>query len=291
MTTTIDLDILIRQSTIESFQLCPARVGYSNQPGFIDAPSEAIVFGSAMHLMIEEFLRDYESESRILVAPYIRDVIERVVAADGYDLNDLDPYNAFVPDMIDGLRFGFQQWLTHFWDDEGRWVHVIGIEEKLSTQIGEVNGRPVILQGTPDLITPNRLYDWKTAGRAWSEGKGMVRVQGPLYVYLSRLLEGTTLEAPAEMHYMVWDRGKGEWGRHVQVVREHNIEAALKLAMTYARQIEAQIFPATPAGESYGKYRRGWWCSAKYCGAWNICEFKGLVPDDVDLGEVKGVRW
>jgi hypothetical protein len=44
-------------------------------------------------------------------------------------------------------------------------------------------------------------------------------------------------------------------------------------------------YPATPAGESYGKYKRGWHCSAKYCGGWEICPFKGLIPDDADLEE------
>lgn len=284
-------DIIISQSTIESMLLCPARVGLADEPGFVKSVSEAMLFGTLVHKLAERVVdgsvttKDYTNQG-------IEETWVELAKDDGVDLLSVGTAER-IDASVDEARFALQSFAA-WWNVEGKPYTNFDVEWRIHRPLGTLpDGRNVWVGGTPDLVAwtednAPKLYDWKTAGRGWNEGKGLVRIQSPLYTWLAL---GEPDEASVDFDYIVWNRKSGRWDRHPLVITPGNIHAAKRTAWMWAKQIAAGSFPGTPGGESYGKYRRGWHCSAKYCGAWEICPFKGLIPDDVDLEEKISYGW
>ena len=168
-----------------------------------------------------------------------------------------------------------------------------GIETKITVPLGSLDdGRMVWLQGTPDLWTMGTVYDWKTTGNPWKEnGGGLTRgsfgQQAPLYLHLVSTLGATA----TRFVFYVYDRGSGAWASHETVWSPASIGAALANAWEYGKMIGAGAFPYTPASDNYGKYQRGWHCSARYCGAWDICEGKRILADGADMDMKIDSHW
>lgn len=279
-------DLIISQSTIESMQLCPARVGLSGEPGFVKTVSEAMSFGTLVHALVEKVVT-----GAVTTADYTNQGIEQLWAdlalEDGFDLHTVATGER-IDASVDEARFALSSFAA-WWNIEARAVDVLETEERKYKHLGTLPalpvGRQVWVGGTPDCVAARgavtKLYDWKTAGRGWNEGKGLVRIQSPIYTWLAL----GDIEREVEFDYIVWNRRAGQWDRHPLRITPANVQAAKQTAWMWAKQIDAGAYPGTPGGESYGKYRRGWHCSARYCGAWEICPFKGLIPDNVDLEE------
>jgi len=73
---------------------------------------------------------------------------------------------------------------------------------------------------------------------------------------------------------------KSEWTLHKTSRNQAHVDSYLRKVWAIAKSIDAQAFPFRPWSETFGNVSRGWWCSPKYCSAWNICEGKHL-PDDL----------
>lgn len=279
-------DLLIRQSTIESMMLCPAKVGYSFHEDYDHTPSEPMFFGTVMHAVLEEHVRD-GGPLHLHQPDYVETIIEKEAIDDGFDLSEVtNP--VYVAAMAAEAVHAYQAWLTQWWAKKEAFFEPLVIEERLVRPLGTLpNGRAVWVHGTPDIGQQSGMTDWKTAGRGWKPGKGEVRIQSPTYLWLMEDIRGVR-EGLAD--YVVYDRSKQRWSSHLVSVSDTQVDAALKTLWTYARAIDAQVFPPTPSAPA-GRSGRGWWCSAKYCGAWDPCEFKGLIADDVDLLEIRTSNW
>jgi hypothetical protein len=287
--------LILRQSTIGSMQLCPARVGLSVVDGFNSTPSEAMFFGSLVHNLIERFLGGYvaggvtppstyplELLSRSVIGLAIADVCEK----DGFDWEDVTRQEQREA-IYEEARVATLAWFAQVWSAHLFQSDVLGVEQKLTAPLRDEplpSGRQALLQGTPDLWTGGTVIDWKTSGRAWvvhaDLTKGHFSPQAPIYFTLIERNGGPKIR---RMTFYVYDRSSASWAEHETNWTDEQVEASLENAWQYAKQIDAGAFPYTPFESTFGKYKRGWHCSPKYCGAWDICPGKAMIADDTDL--------
>lgn len=332
-------DILIRQSDINSMELCPARLGQSKLKGFNEFKSEALVFGSTVHNVIEHFLVGIDLDVMdgteipldMLSATTLRSALAVVEEKDDFEIDDVATAEQQAT-FFDEVRAAFQLWHTQVWLEFFEPELPMVVERRLIAPLGVLSeadlygvnclantddpgcdkcscttcldegvhlsdpafGRAVWLHGTPDLIVPGQaIHDWKTAGRGWTENpagltKGSFGVQAPLYLWL---WEEETGEQLAEFTFWVYDRTKKVWNGYGTDWYARSILAAKRNAWMWAKQVDAQAFPFTPALYPYGKPQRGWHCSAQYCAAWDICDGKAMISDGADLMAKSPTHW
>lgn len=296
-------EVLIRQSTIESMQLCPAKVGYHSHPDYDPTPSQEMSFGSLVHELIamhlssdgcacDEFipgeLHDHAKE--IVLNADVLEVWRVVAERDGFDLHAMADDRSLETWSLEA-RDAYEAWVETVWP-QIKGAHArepLAVEEQWTAPIGFTkSGKRITLQGTGDLLMPGELHDWKTTGQSrLDEAKYISRPQGLLYAHLALVNRDVQV---GQMVYWVWLRPKGEWLPVVQTITAEAVKASLDAAREWAEMIEHQVFPPTPCA-STGKSGRAWYCSARYCNAWNLCSFKSMVPDGVDLTEKRKTTW
>lgn len=267
-------DIIIRQSIASSMDLCPARVGYMEHEGYLPVVSEPILFGTFTHSVIEAGL---EAENGFR-PPLGREELNQILNG---VLSEYPP--------VDGVDAVKDEWFTEVQAAvrllplELNMNDIVTFEDTIHMQLGTTENNEIVwLQGTPDAATESVVYDWKTAGRGWDKTQAHYRYQTDLYL---ALLSYKTGRPYRKFTYLVWNRRKGEWEKHSTERTDAQIESSLKRTYEYGRMIAAEVFPPTPVVTEYFKHKRGWYCSAKYCSAWNVCDFKYL-NDDIDESEV-----
>ena len=269
--------ITIRPSTVKSADLCPARVGYRDTPGYRDRASQAMSWGTMVH----------DGAERVLNGANPLEVFRPAVLLDrwavlAHERDEFDLHSAAPPERLSEWADEASEAL-HLWHKtvypQLPLSDVDDIEVTLTRGLGVYKGRPVVMYGTPDLVLDGEIHDWKTAGRAWSEGRANFEAQPSAYTYLKWGFD----EEPHKFVFWVYDRSKFEW-TPIEVWRDVNqVSSWVMHAWMRTIQIEEGITPATPTMERYGKTVRGWYCGPKYCPAWDVCDFKWL-GDDVDEG-------
>lgn len=261
---------LVRQSTIGQLQLCGKRVEYEGQEGYLEAVSEPLGFGQCMHYMVACTLDETVSSAELVANMYewVDDLLHREY---DWSLGLIPNVDAF----LDELAVAYRGWVTKI---RPRIKNVIAVEEEIFLPLGEGRQTHIVLRGTPDIVTKTRLRDTKTAGRGWTQDKADLSIQASLYLALVKQQYGLEYK---DFTFDVYDRRKATW-ESIPVKRTvKQINSALKSAYDYGLQLEAGIFPATPVPEASFTKKRGWYCSPRFCGAWNICEYKYLA-DSVD---------
>lgn len=267
-----DHDIVIRQSTVGSWLLCPGRVMHSQDEGFNRVPSEPMLFGTVVHNMIEAHLLGGSANAA--------DALWKAQADDEFNLMEYASDHA-VEYLLDGTTMAYERWLDHVLPrlpDE----QPVYVEQKMQRPLAELeDGRVIWVQGTPDVGYSDRILDWKTAGRGWKENsngqsKGSFGAQAPTYLWL----DGRGLKT---FTFYVYDRSKDEWGEYITQWDSSQLSANLLTIEGIGRAIAAGVVYYTPSSDTFGKVQRGWHCSPKYCGAWEICAGKDMLADGVDL--------
>ena len=280
-----DDDVIIRQSTINSMELCAARIGYKDVEGYFDPFSEPLVFGSLVHELIELAIEDGDVSSIIDNADYVLDA----VMATKFNIDPNEAQGLVFSMMERGMVTEAQHALKLFWSWwEREQVTTPVSEHQMYAQLGILpDERKVWLFGTPDLYTVEgkKAYDWKTAGRGWSIGKADHMIQASLY---SHLIHHETDVLIEDWEFLVLNRRKGEWESHKTTRNTQQIEAAKKIAWMRALMVAHEIYPATPIVTENFKTKRAWYCSPKFCPAWNVCEFK-YIADGFDEQRKKEV--
>lgn len=277
-----DTDVLIRQSTINNLLLCGQRVALKGTPGYLKAVSEPLVFGTCLHYLIEEDLKAGDRRHDLLAN--MEEWVEHILVED-YDWSlDVVPSPG---DLFGELSMAYRMWASNVLPKLPK--QLVAIEEKMELYLGESEGGGgVFLQGSPDLVTESAIIDWKTAGRGWKDTKATLgSLQPTLYPPLVKQSYG---DAPRRFTFWVYNRQKNFWESFsTQKRKVATINAGLETAYMYGLQIESGHLPPTPLDENYFEYKRAWYCSPRYCEAWNVCPYKGLVPDDADLN-VQAIR-
>ena len=261
--------VIVRQSTANNLEFCPAREGYKTHPDWKELVSEPAVFGTLQHSLIERRLHG-ETVEEILysnIQQHVDDVVNACF---------LDAGQTTDGKMADGLLAETIRAFTAWTKTTAKLDFTpLLIEETLEATVLETDDYQVVLRGTPDLFTQCPTgYDWKTSGRAWKEGKAANSIQAPLYVWLVEQKYGVRAR---QFTFVVYNRAKGEWTLQDTYPSDGFIESALARVGEYGRMIAAGVYPATPLTYAYGKPSRGWYCSEKWCGAWDFCKYKNLA--------------
>lgn len=275
----IDDAIIVRQSTVNSFQLCPARVGYE-MAGLVESPvSDALVFGTLTHDLIEQHLVN----GRAKYGPANFDENAATILLEQYNwtIDEIPHWKQFRRDIVEAYKLWIFQVYEHFLRNEVRGKRKFYVEEDLYYRfgVGKYSGKPIYGRGTPDLAIQPEMWDFKTTSNSyfWTQEKADTQFQPTYYLALHNANMDWQLQ---DFKFCVYDRKKHDWNVLSTSRTIEQQQAALRLAEAYGQQMDAEVFPATPFTESYGKPVQGWYCSTTYCGAWNVCEFKQLGSKD-----------
>lgn len=274
--------IIVRQSTIGSMELCPARVGYEMQGLSIQPTGDAITFGQVVHSLCEDHLLNGPQP----VQPkHLDERIERILVEQyDWDISRVKNYKQYRRNVVEAYRLWTFQVYEHFLADEIKGNRRFYVEQDLYWRFSDrVWGR-----GTPDLATKYSMWDFKTTNAAfkWNQEKADTNFQATYYLALHNLTFGKDWQLD-KFRFVVYDRKNNDWNVLDTSRTKEQMASALLIAEQYGYQIQAGVFPATPFKEEYGKVKQGWYCSAKWCGAWNACAYKGIGQRDTSEEAVR----
>lgn len=276
--------VLVRQSTSKSMALCPAKQGYLLSGEAKQVPSEAMSFGTMIHTFAEERLR---GNTAMVTFDMLEQWWVEAVEKDGFDLYDLvaperlreslqeaiEACAAWDKDVYPRLGYGVDDYKSGELQLELRMEFPLGVLP---------NGREVWMHGTPDVTfipdnpTVRTIDDWKTARRGWDISEADMTQQLDVYSWLAERTEDAQV---LQGTYWVWNRDKRYWEPLSTSRTDAQVEATMRHMWQVARQIDGEAFPFKRTDVSWGKHKRGWWCSPKYCAAWDVCEGKHLNDD------------
>ena len=271
------VDTVIRQSTIGQARLCEYRVKLKDEEGFLEPVNEKMVFGTCLHYLIAE---DLTGNDALTLLSSMNEWVE-IILSEEYDWS-LDKVDD-VPSFFSELSSAYRMWKTEVYPKLGE---PIAVEKKMLLPLGEGEKGMLWLQGTPDAVFEDHIVDWKTSGKAWKQNKADYALQPSLYPALVRQNLGIEVK---KFVFYVYDRSQRRWDVLRTARRVKDINASLLTAYDYARKIEAGNLTANPVPDSFN-LKRGWYCSANYCPAWNICPAKYLA-DDVNENEIAIRSW
>ena len=262
----------VRNSDVVSWDLCAARHGYLRKGAAKQVPSEAMSFGTMMHTFAEMRLMGWDG---VVTVQQLEEWWEEAVEKDGFSLSEL----AERPRIDASLQEAVQACAA--WDVQVRpllgYSEKVEFEPRLQAPLGVLpNGREVWAHGTPDVLDVDLIDDWKTAARGWKESKARATGQLSMYIFLAEAARGYSI---TDGTYWVWDRSKYGWKAHFTTRDAAHVDAYLRHVWQIARAIDADAYSFNPWSSNFGDYKRGWWCSAKYCAAWDVCEGKAINDD------------
>lgn len=277
----------IRQSTVGSWELCPGRVMQSKHARFNELPSEAMSFGTLVHAMIELELTG--ARGRVpWTTMNVSDLWDELALEEyGVSLADLADDDLILDSSIEAVG-AVMQWRRQVQQTLPNGDMLI--ERRLEAPLGVLpNGREVWLHGTGDLLYTDIAigYDWKTAGRGWKETKATYLGQPSAYAYLHWYNHNVWVE---RWRYWVYNRGSARWDLHTTYRNRQQVASWLRHAFGIACAIDAGVVYYTPTQHPYGKSERGWWCSPRYCAAWDHCPGKYLA-DGYDEKQLAIINW
>ena len=245
-------------SSISTWLLCPRSWAFKYR-GKIQIPtSAALVFGSAFHNTVEEYLRVRNEQTEA-------------------KLTDLWPqsWTAQLERNTGDIDWGSDT-QEHFFN-EG--LRILGTDDIIDTvknlQVKtegierfvelSVPGVPIPIIGYIDLIADDDVpIDLKTSSQAWSSGKAQSEIQ-PLF-YLAALTQGGEVNHNFRFRHVVFTKTKNP---QVQVIEsQHSLAACFWLLTMIGevwKAIDAGHFPCNPTG---------WKCSPKFCDFWAMCRGK-----------------
>jgi hypothetical protein len=283
----LNSDTVVRQSTINQIALCGYRKLLEGQEGYLDAVSEPMVYGSAVHYLIARHLELDDIPHHDI--QNMEEWVEEMLVDDyGWSLDQVPN----VRDFFSEVESSYAQWRTVvlptlpplITQEEEMWMY-LGEGRTYEESTDRVN--KIYLKGTPDAVFEGVVIDWKTSGRAWKETKAHKALQADLYM---ALVKQNLDVAIRDWIFWVYNRRGRVWEAIPTKRRISDINSSILRAYDYGLALGANILPATPFTDTFGELKRGWYCSAKYCGAWNICPAKYL-HDDVNENAVAIRSW
>lgn len=285
-----DNTVVVRPSDAAAW--CHMQNAYRGHPDYKWSSSPAIVQGTVTHKGIEEGITSKCSEDwadKWGDTDLIRDEIHASLVEDGIDPSVTDGYSLYA--MCNTVISALNSWQRVVWDPFLQYSEVLAMERQVRLPLGvsPLSGRAVVLRGTADLVLRGGVWDWKTSGKGWREGKGIESLQPPLYAWLNEDLIGTT--TGAQFTFWIYNVKDGAWSSRLVTVTDGQVEAAKQKVFAHAIQQEGGLVHATPYKDTFGKISRAWHCHQDRCPAWEPCQFKHLVRDDHDLNKQANTGW
>jgi len=250
-----------------------------------------------VHAIISDFLTNHfdatEWPFKYVGLTTLQGLFTTLADKDGYTLDTIGVDGKYLDAFLFECGQIAVDWFQQVFEPTLRDVNPLLVERELRTTLTS-KPQKVVLVGTPDLVTPGTVFDWKVAGRGWDSNKdgltkGNFSPQPPLYLHLVRTA-GLGIE-PNTFVFYVYDVRAQHWEPYETTWTDEQITAAVQNAKHAARMILNDAFQFTPFSTVFGKVQRGWWCSAKFCGAWPICQGKRMINDGADTEVVRDPRW
>lgn len=248
-------------SSINTWQLCPRSWAYRYVEKVPTRKSPSLVFGSCFHTTIESYLRARhrgQPEEAISIWPRVWRT-----ETEGEDID----WGTDTPEQLsnDGVRmFGHKdtQALLHNLQplvEAGEPV----IERKVELR---VPGVPIPIIGYCDMVgNDGTIFDFKTAGRSWTQEKAEQEDQ-PTY-YLAAMQQsrqgGLAFDAQRKFTHIVWTKGKNPRVDCYTTTRSaHQMMRLICNIQMVWRGIAAGVFPSNTGT---------WKHSEKWCEFWDTC--------------------
>lgn len=257
------------------------RVGYQDHEAYIKPVSEALTFGTLVHYLIEQDLR--VGERRLDMLSNMSEWVEPILV-EQYDWSLSQVPN--VPQFLSEISVAYRTWATQVLPRLNL-KKLVALEPEMMTYLGEGRRGNIFLQGTADQVYSTYLRDLKTARSGWKLEKAELSIQASLYPALVKDAFGISVQ---KFIFDVYNKSKSLWDSYERQTPVKVIDAALETAYRNGLKLEAGIFTAHPVPESSFSKKRGWYCSPKFCPAWNACTMKYLV-DDVDESQLAIRSW
>jgi len=127
-----------------------------------------------------------------------------------------------------------------------------------------IPGVSVPVVGFIDMIDGGVPTDIKTASRKWTQEQADTDLQATFY--LAALEQAGMIKLPAKFRFVVFTKTKNPDVQILETTRTHkDIFTLYGLVNEVWGAIQREVFmPSDPSN---------WWCSQKYCGFWDKCEY------------------
>lgn len=245
-------------SSISRYLKCGKQWKFRYLDKLEEESSDALQFGSAWHKMIRYYLEESFSGNtklydRIDFGSHWSQAIEESCteenAGELMQLGEKMLTSPKITKTIQGL---------------GPTIDPESLEMKTELRIP---GVPVPIIGFIDMIQNDGIpIDIKTASRKWSQEQAHTDLQATFYIAALEQLQ--MIKLPAKFKFMVFTKTKNPDVQILETTRTHqDIFALYGLVNEVWQAISREVFPPTDPGN--------WWCSHKYCGFWNVCEYGG----------------
>jgi hypothetical protein len=240
-------------SSVSSYLLCAKAWRYHYIDKVPSAPSPALVFGSAVHNAVEEYICAGDPLTAVPWDKYWDQVLEGEPVC--WNTEEPDEYYTMGYTMLTDpkIKAELDKIVPQLKDG------VPVVEKRITLQ---VPGVPIPIIGYIDVITADGVpCDFKTSSRAWSQSKAEEETQS--LFYLAALSQaGVRLPDWTFRHYIFV---KTKTPKFQMFEHRHNpgqIMWLYGMIRSVYDGIEAEIFPENPTG---------WKCSSKWCDHWSSC--------------------
>jgi hypothetical protein len=225
-------------------------------------PTPALVFGSAFHSTVENYLQCSYILPDTLCNIWAEQWVQQLEAQPNCDWGADTPefhFNEGIRLLTCGEVVDMLNRIAVKHDDDGP-----VIERKLELR---VPGVPIPIIGYMDLMTSDGIPgDFKTSSRQWDNQRAREELQ-PVF-YLAALHQmGQPVPGLRFRHYVVT---KTKQPRAQVLEHSHTFDEILwlfRLIQNVWRGIEREVFPLNPGT---------WKCDPKYCEFWSTCRGVGL---------------
>ena len=263
---TEDGRIFLRQSWLGQLAMCPERARQDMLEISERKETSNTMIGTAVHYGIEQCL----NEMMMTGDPMSR--VDTLNASFEYwdtHHNLIDEWNHEQSNAEEIVQSNTNVW----WDEVMPDMRPIAVEEQFEVPLTTLeSGTEVWLTGTIDCVQefPYPITDWKNPGGKPRDEWLMKRwaVQAAAYTYAVNELYKFSEPLPFEFVHLI----KGKVHRTMVNFGPAEWESLVALAHSAGTLIEADL-PTWPLNMA------GWWCSPKWCGAWNTCRGKHAGPD------------
>lgn len=237
-------------SSIAAYLACPEawRRKYIAKEPTVSTP--ALVFGSAMHATVEQFVQTGGDVLSIWGEKWTGQVEKETNVLWGMESSE-QHYNEGVrmlsdPDILSGIST----------------IKAKEIERKVELRVPGV--KPVVI-GYIDIISTDGIPgDFKTSAKSWSNGRAADELQ-PLF-YLAALNQaGMNVKDGRFKHYVFVKTKKPKFEVYDNTHNMKEIFFLFELIKRVWEAIEKESFPLNPTG---------WKCSPAYCDFWAQCRGK-----------------
>lgn len=238
-------------SSITKYLKCGKQWKYRYIEKLEEEKSEALMFGTAWHKMIkyglEENLKNLHDNWLAISENWVEEEFSEKLPGKLIDLGLKMVSVPKVATTIQGLK-----------------INPETIELQTELQVPSVS-IPVI--GYIDMIGTDGIpIDIKTSGQKWSQDRADSDLQAIFYI--AALEQLGMIELPAKFKYMIFTKTKYPTVQILETERTHgHVFALYSLINDVYQAIRRETFiPTDPSN---------WWCSAKYCSFYDICEHGG----------------